>query len=42
MSDLTLRPGATDTSLATLAQLLKDLFRATPLGITLAVIQGKR
>ena len=43
MTDITLRSGAaTDTGFASLAQLLKEIFSATPLGIALAVLAGKR
>jgi hypothetical protein len=43
MTDMTLRSGANDdTGTIAVAQLLKDFFRATPLGIVIAVIQGQR
>jgi hypothetical protein len=42
MTDITLRPVATDTGFAAIVQVLKDLFSVTPLGIALAVIQARR
>jgi hypothetical protein len=41
MTDLTLRrTDASETGLASLAQLLKEMFAATPLGLLLAAVRG--